>query len=258
VVEHHRVAVVFATCSPGHLPACRRLGLRTFGAQAISDDYGLLLPLIGLPYDLPHLERMGSPWLRPMRQLQREGKLPSPPDDTLQDFVRGATSVVLDTDRVAAEIGMVLSDARPTVLDSLSEETREHLARRGFVMEVEPGDVVVREGSADREMFIVLEGDLEVRARGLTVDGISRGELFGEVGLFHQEGGRRASVIASRRSRLLVIRRSTLRRLQSEAPSCAFELYEAVAAIMARRLAQDIEWLTPASGAADSYRGASS
>jgi CRP-like cAMP-binding protein len=51
---------------------------------------------------------------------------------------------------------------------ALSDEVLEHLARNLHTTRLQPGDVVFREGDPARELFVVLEGEMEVtkKSRG--------------------------------------------------------------------------------------------
>lgn len=96
----------------------------------------------------------------------------------------------------------VFSGAPQGVLESLAGSAREQ--------RVGPGTVVVREGEAAEELFVVASGTLVVTSSGEGLDGtgpvneLHAGDYFGEIGLI--EGiPRTATVTASSEAELLVI-----------------------------------------------------
>jgi CRP-like cAMP-binding protein len=67
----------------------------------------------------------------------------------------------------------------------LSDEALRELSSKLDVVELEPGGVVYREGESGREMFIVLEGQLEVvrrskRGSEVAIAVLGQGTWFGE------------------------------------------------------------------------------
>lgn len=91
---------------------------------------------------------------------------------------------------------------------ALGDEVLEHLARNLKTSRVAPGDSVFREGDgAGREMFVVLEGEMEVskrsrRGRDMRVAILGPGDWFGEMSVIDMQV-RSASVRALAPSRLV-------------------------------------------------------
>src|SRR5271168_4528737 len=100
------------------------------------------------------------------------------------------------------------------ILAPLSVRTRERLAASGSVIALEPGSMLCQQGDPGDAMFIVLEGEIEVRTsspEGVQVRFASFGQasVIGEMAAL--DGGvRSADMIAVRRSTLWRIPRSTL------------------------------------------------
>jgi CRP-like cAMP-binding protein len=91
---------------------------------------------------------------------------------------------------------------------ALSDEVLEHLTRTLKTLRVAPGDTVFREGDgAAREMFVLLEGEMEVskrsrRGRDMRVAILGPGDWFGEMSVLDMQV-RSATVRALAPSRLL-------------------------------------------------------
>jgi CRP/FNR family cyclic AMP-dependent transcriptional regulator len=100
------------------------------------------------------------------------------------------------------------------ILAPLSVRTREHLAASGSVIALEPGALLCQQGDPGDAMFIVLEGEIEVRTSSL--EGVQvRFASFGQASVIGEmaalDGGvRSADMVAVRRSTLWRVPRSTL------------------------------------------------
>jgi CRP-like cAMP-binding protein len=90
----------------------------------------------------------------------------------------------------------------------------------GEELEVEPGEVVVREGRHDHEFYVILDGRAAVTRDGTELARLGRGDFFGAAALL-KGGPRNASVQASSGMRLLVVPEETFRELLRRAPSFA-------------------------------------
>jgi CRP-like cAMP-binding protein len=92
---------------------------------------------------------------------------------------------------------------------ALSDEFLEHLAHTLTVQRVDAGDTLFREGDPAREMYVVLEGEIEVlkksrRGRETRVAILGPNDTFGEMSIIDMQP-RSATVRALGPSRLLRI-----------------------------------------------------
>ena len=86
-------------------------------------------------------------------------------------------------------------------------------------------------------MYVVIDGTLEVLSvsdRRLGI--LGRGELFGELAFFRDDGRRTASVRALTDSHVLVLRRHFLEELGRSDPDLALRLYFNLGRLLAERL----------------------
>jgi putative ABC transport system ATP-binding protein len=82
----------------------------------------------------------------------------------------------------------------------------EKMGRRHFA----EGDAIIRQGEAGEEMFLIVEGEAEVRREGHEVARLGAGEFFGELALLSGEP-RNATVVASRALDLYVLGKDDFR-----------------------------------------------
>jgi CRP-like cAMP-binding protein len=197
------------------------------------------IPVVGITADLEHAKRCGSPWYPVLRRLAAEGKLPR------RDFAAllaplGESGVETDGARVLTTVERALARHPSPFLSRLPDKTRERLARGGMVLDVGAGTEMLVEGFANRDLFIVLEGEVEIRASGVPVAVLGPGELLGEVAFFRTSGQRSASVRARVASRVLHLRHGFVKRMTAEHEKDGFAVYEALAQVLAERFAAAI------------------
>ena len=99
------------------------------------------------------------------------------------------------------------------------------------------GEVLIREGSQDYSLFLVLAGELEILKREAVLARVGRGGHVGEMALV-TGAPRSASVRAAQDSRYLEISREHWLALLHTAPATGVKLLSALAAELSNRLAQ--------------------
>lgn len=134
---------------------------------------------------------------------------------------------------------------RVEVLAALSEVDLEKLLELAHEVDLAAGAVLIREGESGDEMYVVLDGLLDVSIREGSVDEMvaqrGRGDVVGEMALLGS-GRRTASVRAASDTRLLAIGREAFSTLLARSPDAATSIYRtsverehAMASTLARR-----------------------
>lgn len=110
---------------------------------------------------------------------------------------RSAFAARLRSDPALDDLWSEYRDLQERILLGLAGVlAREDLAPNTRMVRHKPGDVIVTEGGAANEVFVMLEGAASVRVRGNVVGTIGEGEVFGEISFLTGQP-RSASVIAS-------------------------------------------------------------
>lgn len=132
--------------------------------------------------------------------------------------------------------GVEAALAKAELLAALSEAGRARLARAGVPVTVEPGALLFARGDKGDALYVLLEGEVEVRisnaaGRDVRIASLKPHALIGEMAVL--DGGQRSADIAAiRRSRVLRISRDqAIAALESE-PKALLQLL----AEMSRRL----------------------
>lgn len=124
----------------------------------------------------------------------------------------------------------------------LKQDDRELLSSYGEFFPGHPGNIIIEEGAMQTEVFVVISGRLEVRAKQddgteILLAQVGPGETLGEISLF-DPGPAAATVTASEFSQLWRIADADLIHFMEENPGAGNVLLRTLASILAQRLRQ--------------------
>jgi CRP/FNR family cyclic AMP-dependent transcriptional regulator len=124
----------------------------------------------------------------------------------------------------------------------LKEDDRDLLSSYGEFFPGHPGNVIIEEGAQQTEVFVVISGKLEVRAKQedgseIVLAQVGPGETLGEISLFCP-GPAAATVTAVEFSQLWRIADDDLNHFMEENPGAGNVLLRTLASILAQRLRQ--------------------
>ncbi|HEY8614890.1 Crp/Fnr family transcriptional regulator [Phenylobacterium sp.] len=122
------------------------------------------------------------------------------------------------------------------VLKHISSEAAANLARRGGPVALTAGMILAQEGDPGDAVFVVLDGEVEIRSttvggREIRLTALGRGAVVGEMAVL-DGGPRSADMIATRKTRLWRIPRAALLEVLETEPKAAV----ALVAELSRRL----------------------
>lgn len=101
------------------------------------------------------------------------------------------------------------------------------------------GEPLMHEGDAERELFILAEGELEVHIRGTVVAALRPGTVVGE-GTFFSGQPRSATVVPSRPGVAWGLHWDKFGQLSRKQPALAIDLVSGLAAVLATRMREAI------------------
>jgi CRP/FNR family transcriptional regulator, cyclic AMP receptor protein len=110
---------------------------------------------------------------------------------------------------------------------SLPEEAKRELAEHVNETEVASGKHLVDQGDRSYNLFVILDGKAEVYRDGQPVAELGPGDFFGEMGTVG-DTERSASVVATKRLRVLTLGTRDVQRLKDSAPKVLEQLNKAI------------------------------
>jgi len=214
------------------------LGLRRLG-DVFQETEGLRLAMALVIGDWTHLARVRSPLLPAAQKHPPNFELPDWFDQRLREYHRPA-----GTRAQRKEIflhGLAndwLSPAAP-LLEDLGADNLERL--RAFAQEVNatPGQVLLRKGSNESDLYLILEGAVEVsevrRGGREVLATLGAGQIFGEGGFFAGTP-RSADVTAIVPTRLLMLAPAAFELLGRQHPDAAIQVLQALGRTLCLRV----------------------
>jgi CRP-like cAMP-binding protein len=115
-------------------------------------------------------------------------------------------------------------DGIPLFAD-LDGDERAEVAACVHEVTVEAGDTLALQGDDAYEIFVIEDGEAEVRRDGETIATLRKGDVFGEIGVL-VTGTRRATVVASKPMRVVVMFSREYKQIESRMPAIAERLRE--------------------------------
>lgn len=239
-VSENRIQLIFGVCEPHLLSLYLGQGCRTYARKNInSADAGYFIPIVTVVEDVAYLRRIGAPNAATATDFGEDARVPECVERLVDSG--GVTSERL-TDApsywgtVQSALGE-LSESRTSAFDGLDAAEAERALGSSNIIECRAGDRVLNKGGVARNMFVVLEGNLEVRDGDDLIRVLSPGDVFGEMA-FLLERPRAADVFAATDGRILSLSERTLRKTIGKDPEVAAHLLLNIAKMLCLRVLQ--------------------
>jgi hypothetical protein len=212
--------LVFGCCEPHLLSMYLKMGQRAYAQHNInSPAAGYLIPLVSFLPDADALRGLGP--------STRAGELPGCIEAVL---ARGGTvrsEALTEFDDYWSDIRSTLHELdaqRISAFDHFTDDEAHRCIARSNIIECEKGDRVLKRGGTARNIFVVLDGTLEVRDDDRIVNVLNAGDAFGEMA-FLLERPRAFDVdAAADGTRILSLSEGALRTMIAEDATVAAKL----------------------------------
>ena len=206
------IEMALCDCQPHLIRFYRRMGFRSYECPVYNDpEFGIMIPLAFVIRDLKYLDAIRSPLRKALNQSIDDY------DAVLRTCrLLGKESVVefseMD-DRIEGILNSAIRDTKTTVFDGLNEEDIRSILANGYVLKLSEGCRLIREEQMTSTMFLVLEGDLEVRHEGRPpIRRVSKGAIIGEFSLLLNSRRTADVYVCSREAILLSLDDGRLRK----------------------------------------------
>jgi hypothetical protein len=176
-IAEHDLRLVFGCCEPHLLSMYLRMGQSTYAQRNInSPSAGYLIPLVGFVPDVEALRGVGI--------ATAPGELPACIEAVLTRGSSVRSELLAAPDEYWSEISHTLDelDAQQlSIFDGLTDDEAHRCIQRSTIIECAAGDHVLKRGGTARNIFVVLDGMLEVRDGDTIINVLTPGEAFGEM-----------------------------------------------------------------------------
>lgn len=238
-VNEKRIQLIFGDCEPHLLNLYLGMGFRTYAANNVnSTETGYLVPLVMVPEDLAYMQRIKSPIIKFLHDFEDDSKVPDCVHDLIPDGGVVLSQTLMSNSRYTSEIEQAirLSESPVHLFDGLSIEEQQRCLAKSNAIECKAGDHLIKKGNVAQNMFVVLNGNLEVRMDDEIVNVCSSGDIVGEMA-FLLESPRSADVfVAMDGTRVLSLSESNLKKMSSEDPELASKLMLNLSKLLCHKL----------------------
>ncbi len=231
-VQPHGIRVMISCCEPHLLSMYLARGQRPYATHNInSPEAGYLIPLVNF---IPEVEA-----LRGVGHNTAAGELPACVERVRAQAGTIRSHSLSEPDTYWDEINETLDalhSQQISAFDGFTDDEARRCIARSNVIECAAGDRVLKRGGSARNIFVVLEGTLEVRDDDRIVGVLSAGDAFGEMA-FLLERPRAFDVdAATDHTRILSLSEGALRKMIAEDATVAAKLLLNVSKMLCVRL----------------------
>jgi len=210
------VRLLFCDCRPHLINNYLRLGFRTYAKTYNDPIAGMLAPLVFMIDDVAHLERIKSRLVplfkakRPQQPAVVSKILPLLPQATPVQLLSNPTGSP-DWSGLQSTLAED-ADGQVSIFHGMEPQEVARLIEMSPVIRCAPGDRIVGQDLAERSVFVVLEGAVEIIRDGRLVTLMTRGSVFGEIA-FLLGIDRTADVVAVGETKVISLRERALNEL---------------------------------------------
>jgi hypothetical protein len=239
----HRIQVCFGDCEPHLLNLYLGLGQRTYSKRNVnSTEAGYLIPILFVPEDVAYLRRINSPLLEYVRDFGSDARIPA-----CVERIISAGSAVMSRRLMASaaywgEVHGALSELeanRISALDGFTEEDAARCLEKSTIIECAAGDRLLKKGGVARNLFVVLDGTLEVRDGEMPLAVFGPGDVFGEMAFLLERPRSKDVYAATDGVRVLSLSEATLRQLIKSDPAIAAHLLLNISKMLCLRILKE-------------------
>jgi GNAT superfamily N-acetyltransferase len=176
------IELAFCDCQPHLINLYQSLGFRPYRHTYNHPHFGLMVPLVFLAGDGDYLRQVGSPLLgtvidpaAPTSELARRvaGMLPSRPPVRSLERVRNYDW--------SAEIDTAVTGQALRIFQGLDDSQLAEVLIHSHIIDVAPGDYLIRQGQVTRTMYVLLGGELQYWPGQRHLADAEVGEVVGDV-----------------------------------------------------------------------------
>ena len=239
----NRIQLVFGDCEPHLLNLYLGLGQRTYSKTNVnSAEAGYLIPLVLVIEDVAYLRQLNSPLLEYVHDFGDDTRIPA----CIQRALAEGSAVMSRSHTTSAsywgEVHSALSELeanRISALDGFTEDEAARCLEKSTIIECQTGDRVLKKGGVARNLFVVLDGTLEVRDGDGVHAVLGAGDVFGEMAFLLERPRTRDVYAVTNGVRILSLSEANLRLMIKSDPSVAAHLLLNISKMLCLRILRE-------------------
>jgi CRP-like cAMP-binding protein len=241
--NENRIQLVFGDCEPHLLNLYLGLGQRTYSKTNVnSAEAGYLVPIVFVVEDVAHLRQLHSPLLEFVHDFGDDARIPA----CIQRAFAEGSAVMSRSHTTSAsywgEVHSALSELeahRFSALDGFTEDEAARCLEKSTIIECQAGDRVLKKGGVARNLFVVLDGTLEVRDGDAVLSALGPGDVFGEMAFLLERPRSRDVYAATDGVRILSLSEANLRLMIKSDPAIAAHLLLNISKMLCLRILRE-------------------
>ncbi len=241
--NENRIQLAFGDCEPHLLNLYLGLGQRTYSKRNVnSAEAGYLIPIVFVVEDVAYLRQLNSPLLEYVHDFGDDARIPA----CIQRAIAEGSAVMSRSGTTSAaywgEVHSALSELevqRISALDGFTEDEAARCLEKSTIIECQRGDRVLKKGGVARNLFVVLEGTLEVRDDDAVQAVLSAGDVFGEMAFLLERPRTRDVYAATDGVRILSLSEANLRQMIKSDPAIAAHLLLNISKMLCLRILKE-------------------
>jgi len=242
-LNEKRIQVIFGDCEPHLLNLYLSLGMRTYAEKNInSPEAGYLIPLVTVVEDVAYLRQINSPLADHRHDFGDDARIPECIRRDIDDGSAVLSRIHTAPSFYWGEVQNALTELeanRISALDGFSEEEAARCLEKSTIIECQRNDRVLKKGGMARNLFVVLDGTLEVRDGDAVIAVLSAGDVFGEMAFLLERPRSRDVYAATDGVRILSLSEAKLRQMIKNDPAIAAQLLLNVSKMLCLRILKD-------------------
>jgi predicted GNAT family N-acyltransferase len=231
--------VLFLRCAANMVPLYEVMGFRRYVEGNAATDAGFRLPMVMIAGDWAHFEAVKSPLIDAAQEFAPNVTLGDWFETRYPEHSRPASVRVLGKEEFLLSFAARLDNPGIPLLEDLEGDEKEFLFLAAAHRDVRTGGLVLRKGERGSELFLILDGAVEVtespRGQRRVLTTLGAGQLFGEAG-FLMQSPRTADVTAIADTQLVVLDNDAFARLGESHPGVALKVMRNLSRALCLRL----------------------
>lgn len=241
ICKENGAQFIFLDCIPPLVSLYEIAGFRRYKKNAPEDkNLKYYIPLVGCLEDLEYVKKIGSPFYDQMAKHPVDQSVSDWFNATFQPRIGFTMESLIPYEDLQQFVSARIDLSETAILKGLDNEEAKAFLQAGMVTYCQKGETITFQGDSGSEMYLLLEGEVEIRKRTkaekIPLTTLAAGEIFGETNYLLKQH-RLMDAAALSDITVLVINQSFRKQIRHSNPALAAKFAQNLAKIIATRSA---------------------